>query len=37
MWISNAGFADTFTFFAKIDDDKKYHWFRSKQKRIRKS
>lgn len=22
MWISNAGFADTFTFFAKIDDDK---------------
>ena len=23
MWISNAGFADTFTFFAKIDDDDK--------------
>ncbi|RZJ32801.1 MAG: acyl-CoA dehydrogenase, partial [Chryseobacterium sp.] len=22
MWISNAGFADTFTLFAKIDDDK---------------
>lgn len=22
MWISNAGFADTFTIFAKIDDDK---------------
>lgn len=22
MWISNAGFADTFTFFAKIEDDK---------------
>ncbi|MGX9985539.1 acyl-CoA dehydrogenase family protein [Chryseobacterium sp. POL2] len=22
MWISNAGFADTFTFFARIDDDK---------------
>lgn len=22
MWISNAGFGDTFTFFAKIDDDK---------------
>ncbi|WP_018674512.1 acyl-CoA dehydrogenase family protein [Riemerella columbina] len=22
MWISNAGFADTFIFFAKIDDDK---------------
>ena len=22
MWISNAGFADTFTFYAKIDDDK---------------
>lgn len=22
MWISNAGFADTFTFFAKIDEDK---------------